>query len=114
MPQWVTGDTKDLELTSPCDIVTIRKLVFDVHFKFQWDKYMESNEETDVNNTNMSQIYPVIYLVSRGNIQGTLKEFYLETGFVKNNRSSTVFTMPYRFIERFHTWGKKYIKEKRK
>ena len=81
--------------------------MFDLHFKFQWGDYVEANEDPDATNTNRSRTYLGIYLGPTGNIQGTLKLFYLNTGVVKNPSSDTAFTMPDRFIELVNTWGKR-------
>ena len=67
---------------------------------------MEANGDLDVTNTNMYRTHPGIYLVPTGNIQGTLKVFYLKTGFIKNPRSDIDFPMPDRVIEVVNAQGK--------
>ena len=96
---------------SPRDIVPVWALDLNKRCKAQLGSYLGSHEDIVVVNTHHPWAFPEIYLEPTGNIQVTLKVFYIKTGVVKKPRKMTEFHIPDQVITLLDKWSKRSSRE---
>ena len=86
------------EHLSTSELVMGQGIDFNNQCKAQLGSYVEAHEDIVVNSTQHPRTYPGTYLGPTGNIQVTMKVFYLKTSAINKPRIMIEFPIPYRLI----------------
>ena len=114
---WLNATPKPngiLDKISPRELILRRRLDCNKHCRGDFGDYIHAHEDPDVTNDMKERTYDDLYLVTMGNLQGTLKAFDLKMGRVKKSRNFSCVPMPDLVVILVIDWGKRSKKEHQK